>query len=355
MARLLPPSDREAAWKGFGPFPAGWNLGPVGPAPKREALSGELAHTGRGPRADLPDGMRLVAGTPALAAGIHPFVARAFSRPTSAAIVRIQAGSRCEDPLLLSTVLAPGQARAVPVTEIVVGAGAQCTIDERIGFLDPDPRVDLTASTVIRAGKGARIVWRTTVFAPAGMFALLHRHAILAEGAELALDLEVAGAGRVRVSSTQTLRGAQAVGRMATAVRVSESARYAHAVLQDVRAPGCVSRMNERVVVDGLARSVFAGSIYLAPQAQRADSSQTHRALLLSDGAASDATPSLEIRADDVRCSHGATTSRLDPEQRFYLLSRGIPEAEATVLLVDAFLAQAGLAPLSSLPVPAAA
>ncbi len=94
-------------------------------------------------------------------------------------------------------------------------------------------------------------------------------------------------------------------------------------------------------VLDGHARGVFQGKIEVARSAQKTDGYQMNQALLLSPDAEIDSKPQLEIYADDVKCSHGATVGELDADQLFYLVSRGIPRAEASGILVRAFLAEA--------------
>jgi len=106
-------------------------------------------------------------------------------------------------------------------------------------------------------------------------------------------------------------------------------------------APHCVSRQTVKNVLAGRARGVFQGKIEVARDAQKTDGYQMNQALLLSPNAEVDSKPQLEIYADDVKCSHGATVGELDAEQLFYLRSRGIGEAEARAMLVRAFLAEA--------------
>ena len=74
---------------------------------------------------------------------------------------------------------------------------------------------------------------------------------------------------------------------------------------------------------------MFNGKVFVKPEAQKTDAKQTNRNLLLSDGARVDTKPQLEIFADDVKCTHGATVGRLDEVARFYARSRGIPAAAA--------------------------
>ncbi|MGB0554585.1 MAG: Fe-S cluster assembly protein SufD [Alphaproteobacteria bacterium] len=106
----------------------------------------------------------------------------------------------------------------------------------------------------------------------------------------------------------------------------------------DHAAPECTSCEVYKGALDDNARGVFQGKILVRKGAQKTDGHQLNKALLLSEGAEIDSKPELEIYADDVKCSHGATSGELDEEQLFYLRARGIDEAEARDLLVAAFL-----------------
>ena len=94
-------------------------------------------------------------------------------------------------------------------------------------------------------------------------------------------------------------------------------------------------------VLDGNSRGVFQGQIHIAQNAQQTEGYQLHRALLLSDEAEVDCKPELEIFADDVKCSHGATSGDLDKEQLFYMQTRGIAFGEAKQILIEAYLDEA--------------
>ena len=102
--------------------------------------------------------------------------------------------------------------------------------------------------------------------------------------------------------------------------------------------PDTTSNQIVRGVIDERARGVFQGKIHIAPMAVGVEGHQVHKALLLSDEAAVDVKPELEIFADDVKCSHGATSGDLDPNEIFYLCSRGIDEKNARRILTSAFL-----------------
>jgi Fe-S cluster assembly protein SufD len=101
--------------------------------------------------------------------------------------------------------------------------------------------------------------------------------------------------------------------------------------------PRTTSEQTYRGVLDGRARAVFNGKVVVHREAPKTDARQSNANLLLSDEAEVDTKPELEIYADDVKCSHGATVGRLDPDMLFYLRSRAIPETVARSLLIYAF------------------
>ena len=104
-------------------------------------------------------------------------------------------------------------------------------------------------------------------------------------------------------------------------------------------APDTTSRQTSRAIASDSSRVIFNSKVHVHPGAIRSESHQSCRGLLLSDAAEIDSRPQLEIQADEVKCMHGATTGRLDPDMLFYLLSRGLDRNTAQSLLVFAFLA----------------
>ena len=108
--------------------------------------------------------------------------------------------------------------------------------------------------------------------------------------------------------------------------------------LQQHAAPHATSDLLFKGVLKDTARSAFAGLIQVAKGAQRTDAYLANRNLLLSDKARADSIPTLEIEANDVRCTHGATVGPIDEEQVFYLMARGIPRPEAERTIVEGFL-----------------
>ena len=140
------------------------------------------------------------------------------------------------------------------------------------------------------------------------------------------VDVDLAATDAVaRLAGTTLARGAQ---HLDTTIRIEHSM------------PRGTSSQEFKAVVDGRAHAVFQGRIRVAPDAQKTDAQQVSRSLLLSSTAAADTKPELEILADDVKCSHGATIGDLDEEALFYLRARGVGEAEARKMLVDAFIGE---------------
>ena len=109
-------------------------------------------------------------------------------------------------------------------------------------------------------------------------------------------------------------------------------------ILVHHRAPGCKSTQLFNGLAGGTSQVGFHGTIVVAPDAQKTEAYQENHNIVLSDTARVETKPQLEIYADDVKCSHGATVGRLDALERFYMRSRGIPDAEARRLQMLSFL-----------------
>ncbi len=118
---------------------------------------------------------------------------------------------------------------------------------------------------------------------------------------------------------------------------VKDDQRVDHHINVDHRKPHGTSHQLFKGLLDGKSRAVFSGKVYVHPKAQKTDAQQSNRNLLLSDDALVHTNPQLEIFADDVKCSHGATVGQLDKEAIFYLRSRGLNEVAARRLLTYGF------------------
>ena len=161
----------------------------------------------------------------------------------------------------------------------------------------------------------------------------------LEAGEELSMTLVVPPATDTRLVLEVDLVGPGAALDLAGLYLCPDAENVDIRVLIRHAVPQCVSRQLFKGIVGGTARASFDGLIYVAQDAQKTEAYQENHTLLLSDTAKVESRPQLEIYADDVKCSHGATTGYLNPDELFYLRSRGIPEAEARQLQMIAFLA----------------
>ena len=110
-------------------------------------------------------------------------------------------------------------------------------------------------------------------------------------------------------------------------------------ILMNHRVGNCVSHQLFNSLASGSAKCAFYGKIIVAPDAQKTEAYQENHNIVLSDDASVNTKPQLEIYADDVKCSHGATVGKLNEDEQFYMRSRGIPEDEAKVLQMISFVA----------------
>lgn len=133
------------------------------------------------------------------------------------------------------------------------------------------------------------------------------------------------------------LVGVGASGRMSGFYFTDNHQHLDHDTQQNHHAPNTTSDLLFKGALKDRSRSVWQGMIYVAPGAQKTDGYQANRNLVLSKNARADSIPGLEILADDVRCTHGATVGKIDPDQVFYLNSRGVSNEDAERLIVEGF------------------
>lgn len=133
------------------------------------------------------------------------------------------------------------------------------------------------------------------------------------------------------------LVGQGAIGKMSGFYFTDGNQHLDHDTQQNHLAPNTTSDLLFKGALKDNSRSVWQGMIYVAPGAQRTDGYQANRNLSLSANARADSIPGLEILADDVRCTHGATVGKIDPELVFYLQSRGLPPDVAERMVVEGF------------------
>ena len=170
---------------------------------------------------------------------------------------------------------------------------------------------------------------------------LSHTHVTLAKNSVLNDFTLTSGAGVNRQNGTVEFQGQGIDAKVSGAFMLGGEQHADTRLVIDHQQPHCTSRELFKCVMDDHARGIFQGKVMVRKDAQKTDGKQSSHALLLSETAEFDAKPELEIFADDVVCGHGATSGDLNHDHLFYLMSRGIPEAEAKSLLIAAFVGEA--------------
>ena len=281
----------------------------------------------------------------------HGFTALNTAFIQDGAVVYLPRGAVVADPIHLLFIAQPGGEPAVahPRIVIVAEADSQATVVE----------------TYIGAGVGAYFTNVVTEIV-LGANADLAHYVLQRESAQAfhvgTVEVHQGSASRLR-SYAVSLGGALARHDINTQLdaegcectldglyMLAGTQHVDHHTSIDHRQPRCTSRELYKGVLDGKSSGVFNGKVYVRPHAQHSDAGQVNKNLLLSDEATIDTKPQLEIFADDVKCSHGATIGRLDDMALFYLRSRGIDVAEARTLLIAAFanelIGRMGVAPV---------
>jgi Fe-S cluster assembly protein SufD len=170
-------------------------------------------------------------------------------------------------------------------------------------------------------------------------FVSLQVNSTVAEEQSSALNLSLNFGGRYsRLESVSRLAGAGSRSDMLAVSIAGKDQEFDQRTLQDHLQPNTTSDLLYKNALSDNARTVFSGLIKVERGAHRTDAYQKVRNLLLSDEAEANSMPGLEILADDVRCTHGATSGQVEPEELFYLQSRGIPDLKAKGLIVNGFL-----------------
>lgn len=186
----------------------------------------------------------------------------------------------------------------------------------------------------LEAGASAEYVVLQDAAAPEGGTAY---DISLAEGASLKMVFLSLGGSLLRDRLRVTLQGRHAACDLAGICLADDRQEMEYDILLTHEVPQCKSTQLFKNIVGGHAVTRFNGLIKVVPDAQQTEAYQANHNLLASETAKAYTQPQLEIYADDVKCSHGATIGRLNPDELFYLRSRGIPQAEARLLQQMAF------------------
>lgn len=256
--------------------------------------------------------------------------------------IRVPDGDILERPLEILYVAAPGERALMwhPRMAVDIGAKASAIIVER--HIGPSKGAYLANHGAdIRVADGATLTHAKAQLEGGEGRHLAMSRVSIGEAALYDNFVLTLGAALSRNEVAATLAGANSEVRLNGAYRLDGRQHADHSSRIDHSAPGTRSRQVYAGAIGGHARGVFQGHIVVDQIAQKTDGHQLNRALLLSDHCEIDSKPVLEIYADDVKCSHGATAGDIDDDQLFYLRARGIPAEQARQLVVRGFLADA--------------
>ncbi|HEV2425627.1 MAG TPA: Fe-S cluster assembly protein SufD [Terriglobia bacterium] len=269
----------------------------------------------------------------------HSFVALNTALFEDGALVELAPHTAVNQPIVLWFVTVPGDEPAVthPRNLVLMGTGAQASfIEIHAGYKAPGPYFT-NAVTEVVAGENAvldytRIQQETDHGYHVGILQVEQARSSRVTTHTISLG------GRLdREEARAVLNGEGAEALLHGLYVIGGHQHVDNHTLIDHAKPHCSSREVYKGVLDGHAGGVFNGKIAVRQDAQKTDSKQSNKNLLLSENATINTKPQLEIFADDVKCTHGATIGQIDAEAVFYLRSRGIGLEEARNLLIQAF------------------
>ncbi|WP_210260279.1 Fe-S cluster assembly protein SufD [Hongsoonwoonella zoysiae] len=285
--------------------------------------------------ADAQDEADGLLNVPSIAAA-DPMIMLNTALVLGGAVVSVGEGTEVSRPIEIVYTASTAGARYTRC-RIELGKRAQATILE--SFEDNTAEAEGNAVSDFVIGDEARLTLARVVTGEA-----VHVSSVLmniggsAEVKAIGFNM---GTDFARTQSFVTFSGEHSNASLYGITMVREKQHSDHTLVVDHKVPNCESRERFKAVIDDFAEGVFQGKIIVRPHAQKTDGQMMTQALLLSEDASMSNKPELEIFADDVQCAHGATSGQIDEDLLFYLRARGIPEAQAKMLLVLAFLAEA--------------
>lgn len=279
--------------------------------------------------------------TSGVTASRHAFGALSRVLSVDGAFLELPPATSVDDPIELVYLTVPDGRRLLvtPRTVLHLGEGSRATVVETHAG-EPGAGYLAVAATEVHLDPGARLEHYRLQLEPDDALHVSSLEARQRADSRLRSHLVALGGHIARHEVDVLLEGEEAEVDLDGLYLPSGDQYHDQPVLVDHAAPRCASRQRYAGVVDGSGHAVFNGHVVVRPGAAGTDARQSNANLLLSERAEVDTRPRLEIFADDVACSHGATVGRLDADALFYLRSRGIPEPVARAVLVEGFARQ---------------
>ena len=255
------------------------------------------------------------------------------------AFVYVPDGVEAALPIRLIQWLDGGGQYASPRTVIVLGKRAQATIIEEQVSAAADKPSFYGGGTEVSIGDGSKLVYATLQEWGRNVYHYSNSRARLSRDSELQWVQTIIGSRMTKANAYFDLDGPGAQAFVHGFMFGDQRQQFHLHTLQRHLKDHTTSDLLIKSCLKDRARSVYQGLIQVSEGAQRTDAYQANRNLLLSDQARADSIPGLEILANDVRCTHGATIGHVDMDMMFYLMARGLPESEAQRLIVEGFFA----------------
>ena len=269
--------------------------------------------------------------------GSEKFAALNAAFTAGGALLYVPAGVEIAAPFVVNHAAAGADAAVFPHTLVILGDNAKATVVENFVTAPPGGPGFASGVNDLFAGPGAHLTYVGTQNWSRDTLAFQLNSTVAQRDARV-LSLNVHLGGRqARHESHSRLQGPGAFSEMLALTVARGAQEFDQRTLQSHQAPHTGSNLLYKNALLDRARTIFSGLIIVDPEAQKTDAYQSNRNLLLSDEAEANSLPGLEIQANDVRCTHGATSGHVDDEQMFYLESRGIPPPVARELLVYGF------------------
>jgi Fe-S cluster assembly protein SufD len=269
--------------------------------------------------------------------GSEKFVALNTAFATTGVFLYVPKGLEITQPLAVVHAVSGAGNAIFPHTLAVLGEQAKATLVEFFVSAEKTGRQFVAGVNDLYASDGAQLTYVGAQNWTADTLAFQSNNIVAQRDARVvSLNVHLGGK-QSRHESHSRLQGPGAHSEMLALTVATGEQEFDQRTLQTHQAPHTSSNLLYKNALLNKAKTIFSGLIVVEPDAQKTDAYQSNRNLMLSDEAEANSLPGLEIQANDVRCTHGATTGRIVPEQEFYLRSRGIKPEQAHQLIVFGF------------------
>ena len=252
-------------------------------------------------------------------------------------LLHVPKGTKIEVPLRVYIKMSEAAQADLSHTLIVAEEGSQVVILEDNSSVNPDTDGLHSGAVEIFAEQNANVTYVQVQRWNRQVWSFASHRAMVARDAHLCWVTATFGGRLSKMNQAVVLEGTGCAAQMLGLAFTDARQHLDVSTAQEHVSAHTSSDLLYRTVLKDRAQTAWGGNIYVYPSANHTDAYQKNDNLLLSERAHADTLPGLEIQAHEVRCTHGATAGKIDPEQVFYLMSRGVPYAQAEKLIVDGF------------------